>query len=276
MSLSRLTRGKTRPGRLRLLDPFLVEQLATNRTVRILDVGIGAEPDTTLELHRAALRAGCTPHTLGTDVDRARVDRLAAVGEPRLSAACVDETWQPALGFDLVRAANILRQYKLDRVGPALDRWSSWVRPGGRLVEGTTDKAGDRGVFRVFERAPDGLIPIGLLAFIDLTSPGFAPRALTPYLPRGLGWHGHPSKELEPLFAAWRTAFEHARSVGSTTVPDLFTESAAGLARRGMAHFEPASWRAGRILLTPPGARLGLAAEGERPHGARPPVTPET
>ena len=141
----------------------------------------------------------------------------------------------------------------------ALLAMGRWLRPGGLLVEGTTDRHGDRGVFRVFQRTADGLVPDALVFVSDPARSGFAPRALTPYLPRGMGWHGHPGAEVDTLFTAWKQAFERARDAGARTPAELFAGSAAGLAEIGLATTDPAGHAEGRVVVpAPPGARRGL------------------
>lgn len=261
--LGRPTRGKTRPGRLRLLDPWLLRQLPDG-PARLLDVGIGASPDTTLEWHEAARRAhGPAVTTLGIDLDEARVAALAeaAASADGLRALHRSFDHEPEPAYHVVRAANLLRQYRLDDVPAALDELAAWLVEGGLLVEGSTDRAGDRGCFRAFRVRAGRLVPAVLVFVVDLHGPGFAPRALTPYLPRGLGWHGHPGPELERLFAEWTRCFGAARSGGSDTARALFVDSAEQLAREGVVEARESDWRAGRMIVPAwPGATWGERA----------------
>jgi len=247
----RLTRGKTRPGRFRLLDPWIASQVGRavgQETAHVVDVGIGARPDTTLELHRALGGADAGVRTTGLDLDPERVQALREAEEPGVRAVLggFDAELPPA---HLVRAANLLRQYRLPDVPPALTAMSHWLAPEGLLVGGTTDRHGDRGVFRVFRRVDGRLLPQALICLAALDGPGFAPRALTPYLPRGLGWHGHPGPTVQPLFTAWTRAFEHARDQGAHTPAELFTRSAMLLTRQGLAQDDPSGQAAGRLVL---------------------------
>lgn len=224
MTLSRVTRGKTRAGRLSLLDPWLARLVVERGLCRVVDVGPGARPDTTVELHRALSATVAGVETAGIDVDADRVAALVDLDEPGITGVVggFDHRFDPPV--DLVRAANVLRQYRLDQVGPSLRAMGRWLRPGGWLVEGTTDKVGERGCFRVIERVGWELQSRGLV-FLTHPQRGFHPRALTPYLPRGLGWHGHPGPAVAQLFEAWSATTDRLRGDGVSEA--LMARSAA-------------------------------------------------
>lgn len=229
-----------------LLDPWLVQRVGEwpeGGADTVVDVGIGASPETTLELHAALREVREDVRTVGLDTDPARVGALAERG--------VDGVVAMDGGFDaevpgrvgLVRAANLLRQYRLDGVPDALARMGAWLTPGHLLVEGTTDAGGQRGVFRVLRWNGQRLDSLSLLVVADPHGP-FAPRALTPYLPRGLGWHGHVAPRLRPLFARWEQAFQEARGAGGGA---LFPATCARLAAAGLAVDDPEAHAAGRL-----------------------------
>jgi hypothetical protein len=69
-------RGRTRPGRLRLLNPLLEREAA--RTT--LDIGLGDRPDTTIELFELL-----GPRVMGIDADAARVERAQSFAQPGLA-----------------------------------------------------------------------------------------------------------------------------------------------------------------------------------------------
>ena len=236
MPRSRPTRGRTRPGRLALLDPWLAERLGSSAQSApcVVDVGLGAEPDTTLELHAALAERVPGVVTLGLDVDAERVERLRERAVPGVQARLGGfDTALPAA--QLVRAANLLRQYRLDAVDDALEAMGRWLAPEGLLVEGTTDRHGERGVFRVLEPTAAGLRPVRLVLLCDPAARGFAPWALTAYVPRGLGWHGHPGPQLAPFFEAWNRAFDAARDHGADSTASLFQGAAERLVDEGIA-----------------------------------------
>lgn len=245
---SRVTRGKTRPGRLERLDPWFAAHVGTWPDAgpdTVVDVGIGASPETTLELHAAlaAVRPGV--RIVGLDTDPERVRALAQVAGPGVVALHGGFEANIPGRAGLVRAANLLRQYRLDGVPDALARMGAWLQPGGLLVEGTTDASGDRGVFRVLRQDGEALRPKALLILADPEGP-FAPRALTPYLPRGLGWHGHVAPRLRTLFDAWEQAFKEARA---TATGPLFAPTCARLAAVGLAVDAPDAWARGVLEL---------------------------
>jgi len=142
------TRGTTAPQRLRRVDRWLVAVhgrllRAADEPPLVVDLGYGASPVTTVELH-ARLRA-MRPDTevVGLEIDPQRVDAARGAQADGLRFA--------RGGFELaglrplvVRALNVLRQYD---EGPALAAWErvqAGLAPGGLLVEGTCDELGRR------------------------------------------------------------------------------------------------------------------------------------
>ncbi|MFK7928473.1 MAG: hypothetical protein AB8H79_09790 [Myxococcota bacterium] len=213
----------------------MADQAQSRGFARVVDVGPGAQPHTTIELHRAVRARVPTAQTTGIDVDPSRVAGLLEAAEPGVRGVegGFDHRFDPLV--DLVRAANVLRQYRLDQVGPSLRAMGRWLRPGGWLIEGTTDKEGHRGCFRVFQCGEFDLEPWGMV-FINDGALGFDPRALTPYLPRGMGWHGHPGPLVKPLFEAWSEAAAVARQAGIREPAAVFESSATALCRHPPPH----------------------------------------
>ena len=74
----KITRGTTHRGRLHALDAALVRRCqerwrALGRTLRVVDVGIGETPETTLELQDTLREAGIDAHVTGVEIDADRV-----------------------------------------------------------------------------------------------------------------------------------------------------------------------------------------------------------
>lgn len=224
----RITRGKTRPGRLGLLDSWLVA-CDLGPAPRVVDVGIGASPETTVELFEALRTRWPAARVLGIDVDPVRVEAAMRAGRPGLSFAL--------RGFDLelerpasaIRAMNVLRQYPPEQVSEAHARWGRSLAPGGILLEGSTNRTGDVLACHVLRRG-DELFREALL-FGTRGVGGFAPMQLRDVLPRDLRRSCRPDHPLGAFFARWTEAWEHVRT--GLEPRAAFEASARELARRG-------------------------------------------
>jgi len=201
VTASRTTRGKSRPGRLRLIDDFaaaaLVDSLRAPGAVAV-DLGLGARPWTTLEM-AARLRAAAPGlEVVGVDNHAGRVHEARAISDAvRFVVGGFDVPGPPAA---LIRAMNVLRQYPLDEVAPALARLRRALAPGGSLIEGTSSHSGDAACARWLVRGASGPALRGLIFACD-GARGFAPRIFLRLAPRGL------EREVAAAVSAWEAAW---------------------------------------------------------------------
>ena len=233
MSQGRITRGKTRPGRLRLLDRWLVQsgELDGEAPPLVVDVGLGARPDTTVELFERLRGLRCDVEVLGTDLDPERVATAAGVARPGLRFA--------TMGFDLtlerparvIRAMNVLRQYKPEHVASAHERMASGLAPGGVLLEGTCAPSGEVLGCLVLRRTPRGLFREALVLAVS-GGQGFAPLMLRDRLPRDIRDRGNPGHPVGDFLARWTDVWRETRDATGSPAAALVA-SARGLARRG-------------------------------------------
>lgn len=221
----------------------------------VLDVGVGARPDTTLELHRCLREFWPDLRTVGVDNVAERAELVSGLGEPGLTGVIGGEHLPSVGAVRLVRAANLLRQERLERVESALQALMSPLLAGGVLVEGTTDAGGDAGVFRALRAPHANTVEV---AFLCGFAQGFSPRRMTAWLPRGLGWHGHPGPELLPLFTSWDEAFRVVRAEGAREPHVCFFAACSWLASRdARVVADPEGWKRGELRWQP-----GLAVNG--------------
>jgi len=208
-SSHRRTRGNSRPGRLARLDallPLLAPELLGDPGT-VVDLGLGAQAWTTLELGDTL--AGLNPALtlIGADLDPARVAHAAASAPARLWLCC---------GFDLpvrarlVRAVNLLRQYPLDQISDAHARLGRGLEPGGIALVGTTDKTGGRMGLHRLRSTSAGLVREALILATDF-SQGFAPLALRDHLPRDLRHRVRPGEPMHAFFQDWTRAWSAVR-----------------------------------------------------------------
>ncbi len=175
---------------------------------RVVELGLGSMPWTSLELSEALRRLNPELALLAVDTDPERVRLATAMG---LEARTGGFGGLPR--SRLIRCMNVLRQYPVDAVERAHSLLIEALEPGGVLLEGTTDKGGHHGVAWVLGAEP------GLLFWTDFTR-GFAPRMFQGPLPRDL-WR---SGRLDVLFADWTARWEASQG----TPRQRFLASAPG------------------------------------------------
>lgn len=140
-----ITRGTTAANRLRRADRWMAHRTefrrlltATDRPL-VVDLGYGASHTTTVEWARRLRPVAPGVRVVGLEIDPARVLEPVDGVEFRLG------------GFELaglrptiVRAFNVLRQYREDEVADTWAMITGAMAPGGLLLEGTCDELGRR------------------------------------------------------------------------------------------------------------------------------------
>lgn len=189
------TRGKSRAGRLRLVDRFIADRLGTmdREGALFVDVGLGAHPDTTLEW-RAASRAD----VLGVEIDTVRVQTARDAGLDVLEGG-----FEVVPDCAVVRAINLFRQYAREDVQPAVE---GLLRRAPVVLWGSTDKHGETAAFWVQERERRRLV----LAY-DGPGERFAPRRFFRVLPRDLQAPPRVGHPLWDVLSAWEQAWRPVR-----------------------------------------------------------------
>ena len=232
--MNRITRGKTRPGRLRRLDEWieLAQPVSLEANAWVVDLGVGANPDTTVEWFESLKTTYSGVHVLGTDIDSERVLTAQMATRPGLSFATAgfDVSDVVARSPSLIRALNVLRQYRVDQVDQAHREMARALRVGGLLVEGSSDRAGDALVAHLIRRAEGGLVREGLW-FSGCFLRGFAPMLFRDRLPRDLRDQVGKGGALHAFFSAWQASFVRGKTgLGPASE---FVASARGLRAEG-------------------------------------------
>jgi hypothetical protein len=202
------TRGTTHTQRMRRVDRWLLgtrSSLLRHGPVRVVDLGFGASPVTTVELF-TRLR-GLNPGVLvsGLEIDQDRVALAAAAAVEGLDFRLGGFELPVATPPVVVRAFNVLRQYREEDV---VDVWKLLVAglaPGGILVEGTCDEVGRHACWvTVTAAGPVSLTLSTRLAGLE------RPSDLAERLPKALIHRNVPGERihafLETLDAAWARA----------------------------------------------------------------------
>ncbi|MCX5558718.1 class I SAM-dependent methyltransferase [Streptomyces sp. NBC_00038] len=154
-----VTRGTTNPNRLRRMDRWIAAahgaELRRATDPVAVDLGYGAAPWTAVELLQRLRTVAPRTRVVGVEIEPARV----AAAHPYEREGLVFRHG----GFEvpvqgrpqLIRAANVLRQYDEEQVAAVWERLCARLAPadpsagsrGGLLVEGTCDEIGRRHVW---------------------------------------------------------------------------------------------------------------------------------
>ncbi|WP_224371545.1 methylase [Hyalangium versicolor] len=261
-SPERRTRGRTARSRLRALDaylcrcerPLLERQDGSWREAAFLDVGFGEHPWTTLESAEAFRELNPSLPVIGVEADEGRA-AVAVRHEDSLTRfrhGGFDWASTASQPTRLVRAMNILRQYRPEDVETAHAELGWALLPGGLVVEGSTDTQGGITVAYLLRRTPEGLTREALLFHTDFHH-GFAPLLFRDWLPRDLRRRVQPEEPIHVFFTAWTQAWTEAREHGAWEPKSAFREGALRLAAStGAVATEPWLLENGYLRWQPP------------------------
>lgn len=248
-----MTRGTTNPNRLRRVDRFLAGPLAAAlraggaRPVAV-DLGYGASPVTAVELHERLRAVVPGTRLLGLEIDPARVAAAGAwASEDRVFALGGFEVPLPP-GWDapvLIRAFNVLRQYREDEVGHAWARLRGRLAAGGVLVEGTCDERGRLASWVTLDAAGPRLFTVSL-RLASLRRPG----EVAERLPKALIHRNVPGERVHGWLAALDRAWERAAPVSAFGPRQRWLATVAAVRADGwpVAH-GPSRWRLGEVTV---------------------------
>lgn len=202
------TRGTTAPHRLRRVDRWLVavhaDRLRAAADPLVVDLGYGASPVTTVELHARLAAVRPDVQVVGVEIDPERV----AAAQP---AAGPGRRFVHG-GFELaglrpvvVRALNVLRQYDEPAAAQAWTTLRGGLADGGLLVEGTCDEVGRRAAWVALTAA--GPQTLTLAAHLGTLG---RPGELAERLPKALIHHNVPGRPVHALLAEFDAAWDRA------------------------------------------------------------------
>ena len=146
MPIGSVTRGTTGTNRLRRVDRWIANSPSFLRSCAplVVDLGFGASPATTLELHQRLSNVRPDTQVVGIEIDPSRVALAAASARPGVRFA-LGGFEVPLAGDerpDVVRALNVLRQYDEGEVVGHWRRMTARLAADGVLIEGTCNEVG--------------------------------------------------------------------------------------------------------------------------------------
>lgn len=208
-----ITRGTTNPNRLRRVDSWIVwkygNKLRNLQTPIVIDLGFGASPITTLELSQRIHRIAPRTTIIGLEIDRERVAAAKPFEEQHVQFR--------EGGFELaqienpliVRAFNVLRQYKEAEVKDAWSEMSRHLHPEGAIIDGTCDELGRLATWiEISKTGPNSLtLSVRLKDLID-------PIEIAERLPKVLIHHNLPGSAIYDFFQDLQRAWRSAAGVG--------------------------------------------------------------
>lgn len=255
-----VTRGTTNPNRLRRVDRWLAgpaaARLRATADPLVVDLGYGASPVTTLELHRRLCRVRADVDVVGIEIDPARV----AVARPLERAGLRFRLGGFELPLDgrrpvLVRAFNVLRQYPEPEVAPAWDLVRTRLSPDGLLIDGTCDEIGRRAAWIAVDA---GLGPVSLTLSLRLAGLE-RPSDVAERLPKALIHRNVPGEPVHTYLRALDTNWARNAPVGSFGLRQRWLATVSAMKEQGWPVLDrPSRWRLGEI---------GVAWAAVRPTG---------
>ncbi|MDY6055186.1 class I SAM-dependent methyltransferase [Micrococcus sp.] len=205
-----ITRGTTAAQRMRRVDRWLTDvhaaRLRAEPTPLAVDLGFGAEPVTAVEMHTRLRAVAPGLQLVGMEIDPERVAHARAVAPP---APGLD--WALG-GFELatdrpptvVRAFNVLRQYREEDVPEIWALLRSRLAPHGVLVEGTCSEDGRRAAW--VDLRPDGPASLTLAMRLGAFE---RPSDVAERLPKALIHRHVPGEPVHRLLADADAAWTH-------------------------------------------------------------------
>jgi hypothetical protein len=181
---------------------------------------------------------------IGLEIDPARVAAaMGAADPPRLTFA--------RGGFelaghrpDLIRAANVLRQYDEPAAAASWVTLRAGLAPGGWIVEGTCDEIGRRGAWVLLDRSgPVSLTLAAQLATLD------RPSELAARLPKALIHHNVAGQPINALLRDLDVAWAAHAGLSAFSARQRWMATCATLAPDWPVLDRASRWRLGELTI---------------------------
>jgi hypothetical protein len=236
------TRGKTASNRLRRVDNFILlyEPSLLTRTDGLfrqslfVDLGYGFDARTTLESASRFRRINPTLPILGVEIDKKRVEAaLPYAGEiTHFRMGGFNLPVQSGESVRLIRAFNVLRQYREKDFLPAYETIAQYVLPGGLMIEGTSNPFGSLWVANLARKMKSEWI-MEALVFSTNFRMGFDITDFQAVLPKNHIHHVVPGELIYDFFEAWKHSVAETYPAKVFGLKQWFAASAKSLASKG-------------------------------------------
>ncbi|MCK1798247.1 class I SAM-dependent methyltransferase [Streptomyces sp. XM4193] len=209
-----------------------------------VDLGYGAAPWTAVELRDRLRRVRADVRVVGVEIDPARVAAAQPYAGPGLDFVRGGFEVPVAGAPALIRAANVLRQYDEEQVGPVWRRLCDRLAPGGLLVEGTCDEIGRRHVWVALDRSgPRTVTFAARLAELD------RPSDLAERLPKALIHRNVPGEPVHAFLRDFDRAWLAAAPYGALGARQRWLRAVGELAGTWPITDRPSRWRQGEATV---------------------------
>lgn len=247
-----ITRGTTNPNRLRRVDRWLVgpQGFRLRRAVGppvVVDLGYGASPVTTVELHDRLRKLRADTRVVGIEIDPARVLAAKTLEREGLSFRLggFEIPLEAGVRPTIVRAFNVLRQYDESEVAAAWQTVCLRLAPGGLLVDGTCDELGRRSTWVAVDAS--GPLSLSLsMRLADLSRPS----DIAERLPKALIHRNVSGEPIHAYLTALDDAWARQAPQASYGVRQRFMACAGAMRDQGWPLLDgPSRWRLGEITV---------------------------
>lgn len=252
-----VTRGTTNPNRLRRMDRWIAAThagaLRRSDDPVAVDLGYGAAPWTAVELLVRLRTVRPDAEVVGIEIDPARVEAARPYRRPGLDFAHGGfEVPLPAAGGrtggerrpDLIRAANVLRQYDEGQVPGVWERLCARLAPGGLLVEGTCDEIGRRHVWVAL--GPEGPRTVTFATRLGSLS---CPSDLAERLPKALIHRNVPGEPVHAFLRDFDRAWAAAAPFADLGARQRWIRSVRSIGGQWPLTDGPRRWRQGEVTV---------------------------
>jgi hypothetical protein len=246
-----VTRGTTNTNRLRRMDRWIVHTLGTrlrraDSAPVAVDLGYGAAPWTAVELYGRLSTVRPDVRMVGIEIEPARVTAALPYARPPGLTFRRGGFEVPLDGADaqLIRAANVLRQYDEEAVEAVWQRLCARLAPDGLLVEGTCDEIGRRHVWVALgPQGPRTVTFAARLAGLE------RPSDLAERLPKALIHHNVPGRPVHAFLTDFDRAWAAAAPYGAFGARQRWVAACTALGGQWPLLDGPGRWRQGEVTL---------------------------
>ena len=240
-----ITRGKTAPNRLRRVDNFilmyagdLIKKKHQNIQNTFVDLGYGYYPITTIESAKRLRKLNSNLNVVGVEIDKERVESAEKYknknidfryGGFNLPLKSKDKIPEKA---GVIRAFNVLRQYKKDQVDAAYELLFDHLILNGILIEGTSDPWGRIWVANLL-RKQSRYLKHELVIFSTNFHTPFHPKNFQTVLPKNYIETVVAGEKMYDFFCAWKQAYNESISFQIWGQRQVFKQAASLLYQWG-------------------------------------------
>ncbi|GGX88238.1 class I SAM-dependent methyltransferase [Streptomyces anandii] len=249
-----VTRGTTNPNRLRRMDRWIAAvhgaELRRAPDPVAVDLGYGAAPWTAVELLHRLRTAAPHARVVGVEIEPARVAAARPYAREGLDFRHGGFEIPVRGRPQLIRAANVLRQYDEAEVAAVWERLCARLAPadghsrGGLLVEGTCDEIGRRHVWVAL--GPQGPRTV---TFATRLGSLRRPSDLAERLPKALIHRNVPGEAVHAFLRDFDRAWAAAAPYASYGARQRWIRAVRDLTADWPVTDGPARWRQGEVTV---------------------------